>query len=150
MELDDDDVVTLNEWNEMNKIGLSAMYSTVFWCLLVVLLFFFFLPRSLVSPGGHSLIWPVRVCAAEQGMVFKVLCVLNRVSFWTASPSKSVKTCDEWPTQTWVAATRKVSPNWSQELMTCHSSHCFSIVWGFSSAELVQAAATWPRVTYGM
>ena len=27
-----------------------------------------------------------------------------------------------------VGATRKVSPNWSQETMTCHSSHCFSIV----------------------
>ena len=23
--------------------------------------------------GGHSLIWPKRVCAAEQGMVFSVL-----------------------------------------------------------------------------
>ena len=26
-------------------------------------------------------------------------------------------------------AARKVSPNWLQETMTCHSSHCFSIVW---------------------
>ena len=25
-------------------------------------------------------------------------------------------------------AARKVSPNWLQETMTCHSSHCFSIV----------------------
>ena len=24
-------------------------------------------------PGGDSLLWPMRVCAAEQGMVFKVL-----------------------------------------------------------------------------
>ena len=23
--------------------------------------------------GGHSLIWPLRECAAEQGMVFRVL-----------------------------------------------------------------------------
>ena len=23
--------------------------------------------------GGHSLIWPIRVCAAEQGMVFRLL-----------------------------------------------------------------------------
>ena len=57
---------------------------------------------------GHSLIWPIRVCAAEQGnMVFKVLSLLtlhqdapctlfkNGVSFWTGSLSKSVKTCDE-------------------------------------------------------
>ena len=28
------------------------------------------------------------------------------------------------------AADPKVSPNWSLETMTCHSSHCFSIVWG--------------------
>ena len=35
-----------------------------------------------------SLIWPLRVCAAEQGMVLKV-------SFWTGSLSKSVNTSDE-------------------------------------------------------
>ena len=29
-----------------------------------------------------------------------------------------------------VGAARKVSPNWSQETMTCHSSNCFSIVRG--------------------
>ena len=29
-----------------------------------------------------------------------------------------------------VGAARKVSPNWSQETMTCHSSNCFSIVLG--------------------
>ena len=29
-----------------------------------------------------------------------------------------------------VAAARKVSPNWSQQTMTCHSFNCFSIVWG--------------------
>ena len=33
--------------------------------------------------GGHSLIWPIRVCAAEQGMVFKVLSLLNRVYNFT-------------------------------------------------------------------
>ena len=31
---------------------------------------------------GHSLIWPMRVCAAEQGMVFMVW-VLNRVYDFT-------------------------------------------------------------------
>ena len=36
-----------------------------------------------------------------------------------------------------VAAARKVSPNWSLETMTCHSSHCFSIVWGKGNAPLV-------------
>ena len=65
----------------MNKIGLPALYSTVFWCLFVVLLFVCFLPRLLVTPGGHSLIWPVRVCAAEQGMVFKVLSLKQGIQF---------------------------------------------------------------------
>ena len=32
---------------------------------------------------------------------------------------------------------RKVSPNWSLETMTCHSSHCFSIIWGQGNATLV-------------
>ena len=33
-----------------------------------------------LGPGGHSLIGPIRVCAAEQGMVFRVL---NRVYNFT-------------------------------------------------------------------
>ena len=33
------------------------------------------------SPGGHSLIWPIRVCAAEQGIVFKVLGLLGMEAF---------------------------------------------------------------------
>ena len=55
--------------------------------------------------GGHSLICPIRVCAAENrvwllgsltGYIILLLSVLNRVrSFWTGSLSKSVKTCDE-------------------------------------------------------
>ena len=36
-----------------------------------------------------------------------------------------------------VGAAYKVSPNWSQETMTCHSSDCFSIVWGQGNAPLV-------------
>jgi len=36
-----------------------------------------------------------------------------------------------------VGAAGKVSPNWSQETMTCHSSNCFSIVWGQGNAPLV-------------
>ena len=30
---------------------------------------------------GHSLIWPMRVCAAEQGMVFKVLSLKQGIRF---------------------------------------------------------------------
>ena len=37
-----------------------------------------------------------------------------------------------------VGAASKVSPYWSQETKTCHSSDCFSIVCG-------QATATWPH-----
>ena len=33
-----------------------------------------------------------------------------------------------------VGAARKVSPDWSQETMTCHSFNCFSIVWGHGLA----------------
>ena len=29
--------------------------------------------------GGHSLIWPIRVCAAEQGMVFKTGYTINKL-----------------------------------------------------------------------
>ena len=36
-----------------------------------------------------------------------------------------------------VGAARKVSPNWLQETMTCHSFNCFSIVWGQGNAPLV-------------
>ena len=32
--------------------------------------------------------------------------------------------------QSSVGAARKVSPNWSQETMTCHSFNCCSIPWG--------------------
>ena len=39
--------------------------------------------------------------------------------------------------QSSVAAARKVSPNWSQKTMTCHSFYCFSIVWGQGNAPLV-------------
>ena len=36
-----------------------------------------------------------------------------------------------------VGAARKVSHNWSQETMKCHSFNCFSIVWGQGNAPLV-------------
>ena len=41
-----------------------------------------------------------------------------------------------------VGAARKVSPNWSLETMTCHSSHCFSIVWGQGNAPLVTSLSS--------
>ena len=36
-----------------------------------------------------------------------------------------------------VEAVRKASPDWSQKTMTCHSSNCFSIVWGHGLAPLL-------------
>ena len=36
-----------------------------------------------------------------------------------------------------LGAARKMSPNWSQEAMACHSSNCFSIVWDRVNAPLV-------------
>ena len=36
-----------------------------------------------------------------------------------------------------VGAARKVSPNWSKETLACHSSNCFSIVWGQGDAPSV-------------
>ena len=46
--------------------------------------------------------------------------------------------CLSWrQTMSIVGAACKVSPNWSQETMTCHSSICFSIVWGQGNAPLV-------------
>ena len=35
-----------------------------------------------------------------------------------------------------VGAARKVSPDWSQKTMTCHSFNCFSTVWGGEEAPL--------------
>ena len=36
-----------------------------------------------------------------------------------------------------VGAVGKVSPNWSQENMTCHSSNCFKYFGDFSSEQLL-------------
>ena len=36
-----------------------------------------------------------------------------------------------------VGAAWRVSANWLQETVTCHSPNCFSIVWGQGSAPLV-------------
>ena len=39
--------------------------------------------RSALPPEreGHCLIWPIRVCAAEQGMLFKVLSLKQGIQF---------------------------------------------------------------------
>ena len=58
------------------------------------------------AEGGASLIWPNRVCDADQGMEFRILSltteysvasftfsIFNRVSFWTGRQCKEVMTC---------------------------------------------------------
>ena len=37
--------------------------------------------RFTLPPGGHSLVWAIRVCAAEQGMLFKVLSLKQGIQF---------------------------------------------------------------------
>ena len=53
-----------------------------------------------------------------------------------------------------VGAARKVSPNWSQETMTCHSSNCFSVFFWVRKTHhwylLFRAAATWPIFALGI
>ena len=39
-----------------------------------------------------------------------------------------VRSQESWVLEGSVAASRKVSPNWSLQTMICHSSHCFSPV----------------------
>ena len=49
--------------------------------------------------------------------------------FYCCSGKENLSSC--------VGAARKVSPDWSQKTMTCHSFNCFSTVWGREEAPLV-------------
>ena len=49
-----------------------------------------------------------------------------------------------------VGAARKASPNWSQETMTCHSSNCFSIVWGQGNAATFNTQPLNSVLTYSL
>ena len=51
---------------------------------------------------------------------------LSRQTSKTSKSTASLSLAERWTTT--VGAARKVSPDWSQETMTCHSSNCFSIV----------------------
>ena len=48
-----------------------------------------------------------------------------------------------------VRAARNVSPNWSQSTNTCHSSNCFSIVWGQGNTPHNVGFGTFKRGTLG-
>ena len=60
-----------------------------------------------------------------------MLCIWKQVKennpFYFLSLSHNTSVADP---DSSVAADPKVSPNWSLKTVTCHSSHCFSIVWG--------------------
>ena len=47
-----------------------------------------------------------------------------------------------------VGAARTVSPNWSHEAMACHSSDCFSIVWGQVNAPSVTSLPSSCHMTH--
>ena len=47
-------------------------------------------------------------------------------------------------------AARKVSRNWSPKTMTCHSSYCFSTVWGQGNAPLVTSLPNRGYICFGM
>ena len=63
-----------------------------------------------------------------------------RLKHWRGIHFITSRICQSWNISSFpsgVAAVRKVSPNWSQETMTCHSFYCFSIVWGQGNSPLV-------------
>ena len=47
-----------------------------------------------------------------------------------------------------VGAARKVSPNWSQETMTCHSPKCFRTIWDQGNAPLVTSLPNSCYITF--
>ena len=47
-----------------------------------------------------------------------------------------------------VGAARKVSPNWSQETMTCHSPNCFRTIWDQGNAPLVTSLPNSCYITF--
>ena len=53
--------------NEMNKKDLPAMYSTEFWCLFVVLLFFWLYCVTTVTPFIRRVIYLNRSTSLSQG-----------------------------------------------------------------------------------
>ena len=66
------------------------------------------LKRSSISLEGSSY---------KESTAFKFSWISRRTPFWFFTTRFSC-----------LGAARKVSPNWSLETMTCHSSHCLSIV----------------------
>ena len=68
----------------------SLLFLSIFLYFVYPVMFFFFVEGwgwggafllIIIPRVGHSLIWPMRVCAAEQGMVFKVLSLKQGIRF---------------------------------------------------------------------
>ena len=77
------------------------------------------------QPGAYDRLGPARPCRCGVTASDSLIC----------RPIRSSSGLLGWVTwsrahKSSVGAARKVSPNWSQETMTCHSSNCFSIVRG--------------------
>ena len=68
-------------------------------------------------------------------VVFEIRLLPN--SLMSRSLPEPIDDADDADDESSVGASRKISPNWSQETMTCHSSNCFSIGWDQGNAALV-------------
>ena len=89
------------------------------------------------QPGAYDRLGPARPCrcgvTASDSLVPGLIADMKQGASWDTIRSSS--RLIGWVTwsrahKSSVGAARKVSPNWSQETMTCHSSNCFSIVRG--------------------
>ena len=69
-------------WISKHKHSIS---NVSFLCYIIEWILAIFMARKFgmgyFSRGRHSLIWPIRVCAAEQGTVFKVLSLKQGIQF---------------------------------------------------------------------
>ena len=61
--------------------------------------------RSILDSQGHSLIWPMWVCTAEQGIVFRVLSLKQGIQFHHLAASRTEclfgpeafkRSCEAW------------------------------------------------------
>ena len=82
---------------------------------------------------GSVLLAPVAVAQLQAIPLYGLIADMKQGASWdTIRSSSGLIGWVTWSRahKSSVGAARKVSPNWSQETMTCHSSNCFSIVRG--------------------
>ena len=68
---------------------------------------------------------PKNIGSISKMVVFEIRLLPN--SLMSRSLPEPIDDGDDADDESSVGAARNVSPNWSQETMTCHSSNCFSI-----------------------